>query len=135
MPKNINYQERIDLNAIIDPNFAVKMAEGNPGAVTVIVQLIDDKSDPDSWAGGIGNLLSLDTHGIYGSNIWVMFKNCCNQNILNVVTVLRAVQLGLYTERELWQCIDTCTPIDCNQLLVKVRKELPRFGNVESQPA
>lgn len=134
MPKNINYQERIDLNDTM-MNIAVKMAEGNPGAVTVLVQLIDDKSDPDSWAGGIGNLLSLDTHGIYGSNIWVMFKNCCNQNILNVVTVLRAVQLGLYTQSELWQCIDTCTPIDCNQLLSKVRKELPRFGNVESQPA
>lgn len=134
MPKNINYQERIDLNDTM-MNIAVKMAEGNPGAVTVLVQLIDDKSDPDSWAGGIGNLLSLDTHGIYGSNIWVMFKNCCNQNILNVVTVLRAVQLGLYTERELWQCIDTRTPIDCNQLLAKVRKKLTRFGNVESQPA
>jgi hypothetical protein len=96
-------------------NIVMKMTDGNPGAVTVITQLIVDKNDPDDWPSGFGKLLSLDTHGIYGSNIWVLFKNVCNQNILNVVTVLRAVQLGLYSERDLWNCIDNCTPLDCER--------------------
>lgn len=134
MPKNKNHKERITLDDTM-MNIVMKMADGNPGAVTVITRLIVDKNDPDDWAGGFGKLLSLDSHGIYGSNIWVLFKNVCDQSILNVVTVLRAVQLGLYSERDLWNCIDNCTPLDCERLLSSVRKELPRFGNAESQTA
>lgn len=134
MPKNKNHKERITLDDTM-MNIVMKMADGNPGAVTVLVQLISDKNDPDSWAGGLGNLLSLDTHGIYGPNIWVLFKNVCGQNIVNVVTVLRAVQLGLYTERDLWNCIDNCTPLDCEQLLERVQAELPNFGRCQSQTA
>lgn len=132
MPKNKNQKERINLNdSVVDA--AVELADGNPGAISVIMQLIADKNDPDGFAGGLGNLLSLDAHGIYGSNIWVLFKNVCGQSILNMVIVLRAVQLGLYSERDLWICIDNCTPLDCQKLLAEVRKELPRFGN--AQPA
>ena len=134
MPKNKNHKERITLDDTM-MNIVMKMADGNPGAVTVLVQLLASKHDPDSFAGGLSNLMSLDTHGIYGSNIWVLFKNVCDQSILNVVTVLRAVQLGLYSERDLWNCIDNCTPLDCERLLSSVRKELPRFGNAESQTA
>lgn len=141
MPKNINHKERITLDDSM-MNIVMKMADGNPGAVTgnpgavtVLFQLIADKNDPDSWAGGLGNLLSLDTLGIYGPDIWVLFKDVCGQNILNVVTVLRAVQLGLYSERNLWNCIDNRTSLDCEQLLTKVRERLPRFGNVDAQLA
>ena len=127
MPKPINHRERIDLDDNM-MNMMVKMVEGNPGAINVCMQLLADKNDPDSFLGGMGNILSLDTHGIYGSNIWVLFKNVCGQNILNVVTVLRAVQLGLYSESDLWNCIDNCTVLDCEQLRERVKQIIPNFA-------
>jgi hypothetical protein len=131
MPKPRNHQERITLDDNV-MSIVMKLSDGNPGAVTVCVQLMSDRNDPDCFLGPLGNFLSLDTHGIYGSDIWVLFKNVCDQRILGVVTVLRAVQLGLYTEREMWQCIDSCIPIDVDGLLLKVQKELPNFGRHDS---
>jgi hypothetical protein len=127
MPKPINHTEIINLNDTM-MDVALKMSEGNPGAVTVVIQLLSSKHDPDSWCGGFGNLMSLDTHGIYGSNIWVLYKDVCAQNILNVVTVLRAIQLGFYTEKDLWRCIDTSTPLDVQELYGLVKRELPMFN-------
>jgi len=131
MPKPLNHQERITLDDTF-MNIVMKLSRGNPGAVTVCAKLMSDRNDPDCFLGPLGNFLSLDTHGIYGSDIWVLFKDVCDQRILGVVTILRAVQLGLCTEREMWQCIDRRWPIDVDGLLLKVQKELPNFGRHDS---
>lgn len=127
MPKPTNRREIISINdSTLD--VAMKLSQGNPGGVSVIIQLMQIQHDPDAFMGPLANLLSLDTHGIYGPNIWVLFKNCCAQRILNVVTVLRSVQLGLYSENEMWNCIDNCTPIDVEYLYNQVKKQLPNFN-------
>jgi hypothetical protein len=85
--------------------------------------------DSRSFLGPLGPILSLDSHGIYGSNIWVFFKNCCRHKIFGMITVLRAVQLGLFSETELWNHIDSSTPIDVKSLYEKVKSELDgNFG-------
>ena len=128
MSKPHNHKERIDLSDNM-MSVMMKLSAGNPGGLNVCMQLLQSKHDPDSAFGGLGNLLALDTHGIYGSNIWILFKDCCNSSILNVVTVLRAMQLGLVSEGEVWQHIDNCKPLKIFNLYQQVVKELPRFNS------
>jgi hypothetical protein len=37
----------------------------------------------------------LDSLGIYGPNVWVIFKDVCEQNHARMLAVLRATQLGI----------------------------------------
>jgi hypothetical protein len=40
----------------------------------------------------------LDSLGIYGPNVWVIFKDVCEQNHARMLAVLRATQLMLSSE-------------------------------------
>ena len=73
-----------------------KLSEGNPGALNVMMQMLSGtaKIDPDAALGPFAHLLNLDTFGIYGSKIWILYKDICCENIVHTITVLRAVQLG-----------------------------------------
>lgn len=74
----------------------IKMAEGNPGAVTAIMQIVEehDAIDPQSALGGIGAILSLDTLEIYGSDIYVLFSDKCGKDVRKMLMIMRANQLG-----------------------------------------
>ena len=123
--------ERIELNDT--PMSAIaKLSEGNPGAVSVLVDLFQSAPfiDPDAAFGGVAPLFSLDTLGIYGSRIWVLFKDCCNSDILGMQTILRANQLGILHRYELDEAMRDNKQLDITSLLVAVQKELPRFGVV-----
>jgi len=50
--------------------------------------------DPDNIMGGLGYLLDLDTLGIYGTDIYVLWSDICGKNVAKMVTVLRGYQLG-----------------------------------------
>lgn len=62
---------------------AIKMNDGNPGALTVIVQFMKmgAEIDPDSALGGITPILDLDTLGIYGPRIWMLYKDVCKEDV------------------------------------------------------
>lgn len=53
----------------------VTMAEGNPGAINAIRQLMDGNEN------GILDVLRLDDMNIRGSQIWVGFKDVCEGNV------------------------------------------------------
>ena len=76
---------------------AVKMSEGNPGAVSVIMGLIKEGGviDPQCAMGGLGLVLLLDTWGIYGPDIYVLFNDKCGRDYRKMVLLLRATQLGI----------------------------------------
>lgn len=127
MPKVIPHKDRIQLgHSSLDTLH--ELSEGNPGALTVCMQLLQSKHDPDNFLGGLGNLLSMDTNGVYGSNIWILFKDCCGQQILNMVTVFRAVQLGIISEKEMWDHIDNSLKFDIVRLYNEVKLKLPNFN-------
>ena len=94
-------KERIQLtDSTLD--VITKMSEGNPGALTVIMQLLSsEKIDPDSALGGLGNILSLDSYGIYGSDIYIFHNDICDRKINKMIAVLRAVQLGFFSSHKL----------------------------------
>lgn len=107
-----------------------EMSDGNPGGLTVMMMLLEktESIDPDAALGGIGSILSLDTHGIYGSRIWMFYKDVCGQNINKMLGLMRAVQLGYLTDNKLNHAIDNMGDgIDAPELLKQVKEYLPAF--------
>lgn len=52
----------------------VKMSEGNPGALTVLMQLWLREHGPEL-------VLDLDDMGVRGSSIWVGYKDYCEEDL------------------------------------------------------
>lgn len=112
----------------------IKMADGNPGAINALIQLYQCDADKDSAFGGFGSILSLDTHGIYGTDVYVLWSDICGRDTVKMVAVLRSVQLGLFSESILK---DACSrqdrsgkdmvPVD--DLYRQVKEQLPNFDN------
>jgi len=55
---------------------AVKMAEGNPGAITVMMELIKKKQEE-----GFIAIMHLDDMQIRGWKIWYGYKDYCKQDL------------------------------------------------------
>lgn len=73
----------------------VLMAEGNPGALTVCSRLVAE----DMVMGTI-SLLILDEMGIYGSQIWVAYKDVCKENLTTLIERVMDRDPGLRVARE-----------------------------------
>ncbi len=109
----------------------IKVAEGNPGAFRVTLDLLTraGKIDPDDFFGGLGSLMMLDTLNIYGSKIWMLYKDVCREDLTKMVAMLRGVQLGFLEEEDLLSAINNYgRGVDVEQILAQVQKELPNFG-------
>jgi hypothetical protein len=106
-----------------------KMSEGNPGAVTVLCEMFKQTKDidPQAFLGGIHYILILDDFEIYGSRIWKLYKDVCDQSIEGVITVLRGWQLGLISKAEILTSITISQPCDVAPLAAKVRAQVPTF--------
>lgn len=76
------------------------MSEGNPGALRVLMDLLLKSGDIDQAAamGGFAPLLNLDMMGIYGSRIWILYKDQCGEDLERMNAVIRASQLGFFKE-------------------------------------
>jgi hypothetical protein len=78
----------------------VKMSEGNPGALTCLMGMMQ-KSD---WYGGMDSLaaiLSFDTIGLYGSNLYMLWNDCCDRDLTKLELVLRNWQMGNLSAEEI----------------------------------
>jgi hypothetical protein len=93
---------RLQLNHSL-PDILWEMSKGNPGAASVLIRLFAEGStiDPHDAFGGMGSIMALDSHDIYESNIWLLYKDVCGENLSKMVALLRAVQLGYLSEAEL----------------------------------
>lgn len=110
----------------------VKLADGNPGATVVCMEMLKKGKDidPDYVMGGLGMLLMLDTFGIYGSRIWMLYKDVCKQDIVKTIAVLRAGQMGMLGDEALQHAIDNRGDgIDIDDLHKQVRQRLPKFSD------
>ena len=109
-----------------------KMSDGNPGALSVCFQLQSETSkiDPVAVMPEVINLLGLDTLGIYGPRIWMLYKDFCKEDIVNVMAVLRAHQFGLLRESEINHAIDNWGEgVDLEDILSQVQERLPQFAS------
>jgi hypothetical protein len=130
-----NHKERISLDDT-GKTAMFKLCEGNIGALNVLIQLTVayERVDPDSALGDLTGLLSLDSFGIYGPRIWMLYKNVCGENIINMIAVLRAVQLGMLRRDMMDRAIDggdlESAKIGMEEIKAAVQEQLPRFGRV-----
>jgi len=62
----------------------VSMAEGNPGAATVMGQML--KLDRDN----ILHIISLDDMNIRGQQVWVGYKDHCEENMDKFIEAIKA---------------------------------------------
>lgn len=114
-----------------------KMSEGNPGAVTVCLQIMKEASqiDPDDAMGGIGPILSLDTLGLYGSKIWMLYKDVCDHDLSKMLGVLRGWQLGFLNEAQVRHATENRGDgINLDEICSKVCERLPRFKLAVRKP-
>ncbi len=126
---------RIKLNMSFK-DILVEMAEGNPGALTVMMQMMEraEEIDPDSVLGAIGPLCGLDTLDCYGPKIWMLYKDVCNEDIIKVFAVLRAHQLGFISDTVINAAISNSRrlgdseKLNVDDCLKRVRKQLPMFA-------
>lgn len=114
----------------------VKMSDGNQSAMTVLIGVMKDGAiiDPDCFMGGLGVILGLDTLGIYGPRIWMLYKDVCKENLTHMLGVLRANQLGLLSTTHINAAIDTGGELDIAKTMALVSERLPDF-KMEPEPA
>lgn len=111
----------------------LKMAEGNPGAITALTAIFkaEPTADPKSIWEGPGGILSLDAFGIYGPRIWMLFNDVCDRDPVAMLAVLRANQLGLLRVAALNHAIDNRGDgIDVVDLHRQVKERLGEFGEL-----
>ena len=87
----VSVRQKIELKDSVR-DIAVKMAEGNPGALTVIMKMLE-RDD----AEGVFQLLSLDDMNIRGTQIWVGFKDYCEMDMDRFLKCVRERDQGMVT--------------------------------------
>lgn len=105
-------------------DIVVKMCDGNPGAMTVLIELMQKKDFP--------SILSLDSHEIYGTDIYVLWNDICNRNLDHLRAVLMASHMG-FIDRSV--VTDACSRQDYSgkamipveELYERVVSEMPDF--------
>lgn len=84
--------------------------------------------DPDAPLGQISVLMQLDTHRIYGTDIWTLFIDGCDGDIYNFFAILRAVELGAMPWAFLRKLIADRNSVDVKKVRRRVEAMLPNFG-------
>ncbi|RLI66848.1 MAG: hypothetical protein DRO67_00295 [Candidatus Asgardarchaeum californiense] len=117
----------------------VKMSEGNSGGLTAIMEILQktEEIDPQNAMGGLAHILSLDTYGIYGSSIYVLWSDQCNRDIRELIMLLRATQLGFFSIDKLKAIANDqmgrylLTQEEMDELDTLVTERLPEFKKRE----
>lgn len=102
----------------------------NPGALTVLVKMIKDGQDidRDDAFGGLGPIVLMDSWGIYGEKIWMLYKDVCGEDLAKTIGIIRSCQLGMISQSQLITAIENYGDgINVDELLTLVRQRLPNF--------
>lgn len=116
-----------------------KMTDGNPGAAVVLGELFQKTKeiDPHAGLGGYHYILFLDDMEIYGSKIWLLYKDICEQKVERIILLLRAWQLGVIKSNAITDAVNaantpqrTKTEFKWEEILKKVKETVPEFAAV-----
>ena len=117
----------------------VKLADGNPGAVRVLCELFHASPIVDPiGVTGFAPLDWLDTWEVYGPHIWLLYKDICGEDIVQMLTAIRAAQLDIIPSSDLTTAIQLADApseqthhgfiSDFDGLLEQVRERVPEFA-------
>ena len=84
----------------------IAMSDGNPGAVTTLLSLLqmEGKDDFDS----IGAIMNLDYLGIYGPKIYMIGNDCCKRNQKKLIRTLKMIMTGVFTQEQIHTNLERC---------------------------
>lgn len=88
---------KINLNDTAE-DVIVKLSEGNPGALTTLVELVNSYKD---FFEVVPDYLTIDTMGLYGSQLYMLWNDCCNRNIEKVKQIIKLYREGKITSRDI----------------------------------
>ena len=73
-----------------------KMSEGNPGALTCMIQTLKDSKtiDPNNMLEGMSVILAADELKIYGSHLYVLWNDLCDRDSKLFIALFKGYQLG-----------------------------------------
>lgn len=104
------------------------LSEGNPGAINVMMDAFRtaDTIDPEGM-GAWGFLLNLDLFEIYGSRIWVLFKDLCGENLPLTIAMVRSVQMGVISQNDLYGMLAGESSLNPAEVAARLKEKLPSF--------
>lgn len=70
------------------------MSEGNNGAISILMDLLKKPDGFLSW-------IELDAHNIYGDKIWMLYKDCCQQDIHRFYLTLNLFMKEAFTPTQI----------------------------------
>ena len=121
--------ERLDTLDIGPLDAITRLADGNPGAMTVMMLIVKNVANIDPATGDIGwyvHLSALDSIGLYGPDIWMLYKDVCGLNLPKVIALLRAVQFGMISGDELRHAVQNeGVGINVDDIVANILEELP----------
>jgi hypothetical protein len=106
------------------------ISEGNPGALHVCVQLLVNgaRIDPQAVHGGLDKLFDLDIFDIRGPDVWILYKDCCREDVALMCAAFRYVQLGGTENKEyLKEHIKKALPVSKKKIERFLRRRLTDF--------
>ena len=90
-----NAKNRITADMTVQ-DMLLTMCEGNPGALTCMMELLFAGSDT-----GLLDILLFDSMGIYGSKIYMVWNDCCGRDMEKFKKTIQAFREGKFTEQEI----------------------------------
>lgn len=91
----MNPNSRITLNMSVS-QMIIEMSDGIPGCLFVLMDLYTKSPEIDkaNALAGFGPIVALDSYRIYGSDVWILYKDICGEKLYKLIAILRAMQLG-----------------------------------------
>lgn len=90
----LNNKNRITSNMSLQ-DMLFEMSEGNPGALTCMMQMLN------SYPEALLDILLFDTMGIYGSQIYMVWNDCCGRDMDKFKETIQAFREGKFSEEEI----------------------------------
>lgn len=113
-------------NSLILEDIIETISEGNEAAREICQQIISKAHlvDPHDTHGALV-FFALDDVGIYGANIVKLWDEVCGQDVLCMITLMRAYQLGLagITKEKLNELMEFSGYIDIQCILEVVHRK------------
>ena len=91
-------EEKLGLDmSILD--IAVTMSEGNPGALMVVMEMLEDPSLTL-------DLLLCDSYGIRGSQLYMLHNDCCGRDNDKFRRTLMMIRCGIFSREQIKENLD-----------------------------
>lgn len=92
---------KLNVFGTIQDNFII-FSEGNPGAFSTLFELSKQVQDRIGLF-----LITLDKMELYGSQLYMLWNDCCNRDINKVIKILELYEREIITQKDIDERVKT----------------------------